>query len=222
MEAHPHATVQRDFDRIARIEEQSPALAPIYGQWLLSHLPRECGTALEVGCGTGAFTRLLASRAARVVAFDLSREMLRVAGARMPRGADVEFVRGDAAGWPFAADRFDCIVSLQTLHHLPLAATLRAMRDALRPGGTLLLMDLVHRPGLRHLPLNLAATAWRLLRGPRAPGALRIAYQDHGRGEVHPRPDQLAGLFEGLLPGAELRHHLLWRYSVRWTRPLPP
>src|SRR5687768_9288740 len=51
---------------------------------------------LEVACGTGYWTRLIAVRAASVTAIDLSREVLALARARQPASEGVDFVTADA------------------------------------------------------------------------------------------------------------------------------
>jgi SAM-dependent methyltransferase len=209
-------SVVDDFDRIARILESTPAREPLYLPHMLRNLPLRGGAALEVGCGSGELTRHLEARFSRVVALDLSAQMLRVARSRSESAA-VAWLRADAADWPFPAGAFDCVVSLQTLHHLPLEATVARMRDSLRPGGILVLMDLVDRPGLRWWPMNLAAGLVSLLR--RGDAGLRRAYAEHGRGERYLRPDEVSRRFADLLPGARIVHHLSWRYSVCWTAP---
>ncbi len=64
----------------------------------------------------------------------------------MPTGSgghpNVEYLLAEANCWSFPEERFDCVASITTLHHLPLAPTLRKMGGALRPGGTLLVLDL--------------------------------------------------------------------------------
>lgn len=68
---------------------------------------------LDLGAGTGRFSRLLAQRA-RVVAFDLSPEMLRQS---LEKG-DFARVRGDAHRLPFRSDSFDATVVVMVLHQL--------------------------------------------------------------------------------------------------------
>jgi hypothetical protein len=54
------STVQEDFDRIALVSGEDWDHNRHYYAYLLSHVPEGCGSALEIGCGTGSFTRLLA------------------------------------------------------------------------------------------------------------------------------------------------------------------
>lgn len=77
---------------------------------------------LDIGCGNGRHTELLAERADAVVGVDLSRELLREAVARArERGYDgtASFVHGDAATLPIATDAVGVAVYVATLHHLP-------------------------------------------------------------------------------------------------------
>jgi len=65
--------VREDFDRLADLPESSGwGHNAHYYPFLLKHLPPRPDEALEVGCGTGAFARVLAERCGRVVAIDLS------------------------------------------------------------------------------------------------------------------------------------------------------
>jgi SAM-dependent methyltransferase len=98
------------------------------------------GRALDVGCGEGADAIWLARSGWTVIAVDVSDVALRRARAAADMaGAAVEWVRGDALQTPFPARSFD-LVSMQ-YPALPKAAgetALRALLDAVRPGGLLL------------------------------------------------------------------------------------
>lgn len=75
---------------------------------------------LDVGCGNGRHVPLLAAQVERVVALDLSRELLGEARERLQASQHpFELLQGDAASLPVVADRFDLALSIATLHHLP-------------------------------------------------------------------------------------------------------
>ena len=73
---------------------------------------------LDVGCGDGYLTRVIASRlpGGSVVGVDASPRMIEVARSRPdPSGADVRFLVADARDLPFT-DEFDTVVSFNALH----------------------------------------------------------------------------------------------------------
>jgi ubiquinone/menaquinone biosynthesis C-methylase UbiE len=87
----------------------------------LSPTPRRV---LDVGCGTGLISILLATRLplATVTATDLAGEMLRVAARNVARAVltdRIALVRVDAKGLPYAPGDFDLIVSNSVVHHIP-------------------------------------------------------------------------------------------------------
>lgn len=215
------AAVRADFDAIARLSPAS-ARPDALTRWLLGHLPARCGEVLEIGCGTGDTARFVAGRASRVVALDQSPEMVRVARERSAGFAKIEYHVADAAEWDYPEARFDAVISIATLHHLPLEQTIAAIQRTLRPGGVLLILDLLDRSHPRWLPLNALALlplAWSRVRslGPRY-AALRRAYRDHGAHDAYLTPDEAQALYARHLPGARVRHHLRWRYSVVWCK----
>ena len=71
--------IREDFDRIALLPEVRWGHNSHYHDFLLKHIPLHCGNALEIGCGTGKFARLLAERSDHVLALDLSPNMIRIA-----------------------------------------------------------------------------------------------------------------------------------------------
>ena len=136
------ASVRADFDRIALLSQEGWDHNSHYHNYLLKHLPAHCADALEIGCGTGAFSRLLAQRSERVLALDLSPQMIRVAQERSAQYLNICYPVADVLEWAFPVEQFDCIASIATLHHLPLADMLGKMKRALKPNGVLLVLDL--------------------------------------------------------------------------------
>jgi ubiquinone/menaquinone biosynthesis C-methylase UbiE len=99
--------------------------------WLLTGLP-DISTILEVGCGSGHFTRWFMERDLQAVGLDLSRPMLDEA---IKLGGPI-YIQGDALMLPFAPHSFDLVVLITTLEFLPnprqaLAEAARVARQAL-------------------------------------------------------------------------------------------
>ncbi len=72
---------------------------------------RSTDTALEIGCGLGRLTRVLAARARRVIALDISEEMLARARQHNPDLPNVEWLLGDgfpSPGSPTASSTRAC------------------------------------------------------------------------------------------------------------------
>ena len=106
---------------------------------------RTADRALDVGCGNGRHTELLADRARLAVGIDLSRGLLDTAVERArDRGfADATaFIHGDAAHLPIATASVDLATYVATLHHLSPRATrvasLSELARVLRPDGAAL------------------------------------------------------------------------------------
>ncbi|SER53395.1 class I SAM-dependent methyltransferase [Natrinema salaciae] len=82
-------------------------------------MPVEDRKVLEIACGTGRFTVMLAHQGADVVGLDISAAMLQQ-GRRKARNADVtgtlDFLRGDAGRLPFPDDHFDTVVAMRFFH----------------------------------------------------------------------------------------------------------
>jgi hypothetical protein len=53
----------------------------------------------------------------------------------------------------------------------------------------------------------------------RDPPDVRQAWSEHARHDVYPALADVRSLGERLLPGAVVRRHLFWRYSLVWQKP---
>src|SRR5437762_5441970 len=136
------ATIQADFHRIALVSPEGSIHNSHYHNFLLRQLPIGCQAALEIGCGKGEFSRRLAETSERVLALDLSPEMIRIARAHSAHLSNIDFQIADVLSYDLPPESFDCIASLATLHHLPLRDIFLKMKAALKPGGVLLVLDL--------------------------------------------------------------------------------
>ncbi|WP_248277776.1 class I SAM-dependent methyltransferase [Brasilonema sp. UFV-L1] len=141
--------IRNDFDRIALHEQVGWNHNNHYHHFLLQQLPSHCKNILEIGCGTGEFSRLLAKRADRVVAIDLSPNMIKVAKQHSKEFTNIDFQVADILKWEFPTQQFDAIASIATVHHLPVENLLPNLEAALKPGGSLLILDLLEHENLQ-------------------------------------------------------------------------
>ena len=77
-----------------------------------------CNSILEIGCGTGKNTALLAEVGQRVYALDFSQGMLDKAKAKLPSGNVIFGVADIAAPWPCKNQSVDLIVCNLVLEHI--------------------------------------------------------------------------------------------------------
>jgi 2-polyprenyl-3-methyl-5-hydroxy-6-metoxy-1,4-benzoquinol methylase len=217
------ATIQEDFDRLALLSGESWDHNKHYHRFLLQQVPQHCRNALEIGCGKGAFARLLAQKVDHVLALDLSPQMISLARERSGQCTNIDFQMADVLSLEFAPGQFDCIVSIATLHHLPMEDILTRLKAALAPNGTLIVLDL-YQARLSDLPVLLIAIPLNLILKflktghVKEPVAVRAAWDAHGKHDTYFTLAQLRNICRAILPGARVRRHLLWRYSLIWTK----
>jgi ubiquinone/menaquinone biosynthesis C-methylase UbiE len=135
------------------------AVADTYEQWYASRGRRadrlekqllaalsagfpNAASVLEVGCGTGHFTRWLAERGFQVVGLDLSRVMLLEAA----KYNGQRYVLADASALPFDGRSFDVVALITTLEFL--ADQRQALSEAVRVARKGLLLGVLNRLSL--------------------------------------------------------------------------
>lgn len=105
---------------------------------LLDRMP-DARTVLEVGAGTGHFTRFFAECGLEPVGVDVSRPMLADARQRGPQ----RYVQGDAGTLPFRDRSFDLVATITALEFVPDARL--ALREAVRVARRGLLLGVLNR-----------------------------------------------------------------------------
>jgi ubiquinone/menaquinone biosynthesis C-methylase UbiE len=154
------------------------------------------GRVAELGCGTGFYTDVLASKADDVVATDFAPGMLEIARTRV-RAANVTFQAEDAQRTSFPNGRFDTAFMSLLIHFTDPRQLLAEMRRILKPGGTLIAVNLD--------PRALGGLS-------RVQSVLRVLY----RGATGYRRKPPRGFGNGVLTADELRAILdEQRFSIR-------
>jgi ubiquinone/menaquinone biosynthesis C-methylase UbiE len=117
-----------------------PAIFDRWAEDFVRRLPERIdGDVLEVACGTGLVTRRLRARldpAVRLVATDLSSDMVAYARRKLGEPAGVEWREADAVALPFPDGSFGAVVCQLGIMFVPdKAAAMREARRVLVPGG---------------------------------------------------------------------------------------
>ena len=101
-----------------------------------------CVRALEVGCGTGLFSRLVADLlpSTELVCTELAEQLLAIA-ARESSRPNIRYQLADVHHLPFANGTFDAVWGSSVLHHLDLTGALMEMRRVLSIGGKIVFAE---------------------------------------------------------------------------------
>ena len=112
----------------------------LLGRWMPAAAPSDV---LDLGCGTGSLSLLLARRGHRVVGVDLSPNMVGHAGRKLiTAGFDARVLVGNAGAPPFSGHGFDVVLARHLIWTLPdPSAALRGWVDSCRDGGRLVLVE---------------------------------------------------------------------------------
>lgn len=184
-----------------------------YHLLLLNAVPAQARKALDVGCGEGMFARELARSIPTVLGIDT--DQVSIDEARTQSEApNPEYILGNFLDYPFENESFDFITSIATLHHMDAPAALTRMRRLLRPGGTIAILGLAGDGPVRSAPFDLAGgVAHRVYQRTRT-------YWEHPSPKVRTVPSyaEMRRVAAASLPGSRFRRHLLWRYSLIWTK----
>jgi SAM-dependent methyltransferase len=137
------------FDRVAELYDQK---RPTYPPQLFDDLVALCGIpdggrVLEIGCGTGQATLPMAERGYRITAVELGANLAAVARRNLARFPRVVVVQADFEQWPLPAEPFDLVMSFNAWHWLEPEVALEKAATALRPDGTLAIIEGGHPAG---------------------------------------------------------------------------
>ncbi|MEA2239274.1 MAG: hypothetical protein QOC81_3998 [Thermoanaerobaculia bacterium] len=215
------ASVGDEFDRLSELPD-SWDFNEHEHRHLLRLLPNRIVTLLDAGCGAGAFARAVAPRCDHVVGIDLSPGMIARARSHPGTPSNIEYSVSDLFAAPFAPASFDAIVSIAAVHHMDMKAAFLRFASLLRPGGTLLVVDLLSPGSLLDRLASLGAYAlapsvrfWNTGRIVQ-PRAVRAAWADHEKHDSFTTLRDVRALAATVLPGSRVQRRLFWRYCLIW------
>ena len=137
----PEVTVGGHFERVAAVYESLRTTDEAPVRRICQLLPDRPVTGLDIGCGTGRYTRLLRAvlpDGSRLAASDVSAAMLAQLKAASQRHADeVAPLLAAAEELPLRAASLDLVTAFNCVHHFDLGRFLAAAARVLAPGGQL-------------------------------------------------------------------------------------
>ena len=151
MTAPDRREVGRVFNEVPELYDR---VRPTYPDELFADLVAITGMArrspvLEVGCGTGQATRLLAALGYSVTAIEPGAGLAALARQRLAAFCNVEVENSAFEEWDDGGRRFDVLVAASSWHWVDPSVGWRRAHDVLHPGGWMALLGnvVVRRPG---------------------------------------------------------------------------
>ncbi len=126
----------------SQVHATGPDLQQLKG--MLSIYPH--ASVLDMGCGAGHASFVAAAEVKQVVAYDLSEDMLDVVAqeAKARELGNIITQQGYAERLPFADGEFDIVITRYSAHHWhDVGQALREVSRILRPGGKVIIMDIM-------------------------------------------------------------------------------
>jgi 2-polyprenyl-3-methyl-5-hydroxy-6-metoxy-1,4-benzoquinol methylase len=144
-----------EFDNEADHGLRDPVVRAAWERLLRSTMPAGAASVVDLGCGTGSLSVLLAFSGHTVIGVDIAPRMIEAARRKAAQAAvDARFRVGDAAAPGLAHESFDVVLARHVLWAMPdIDSALAEWVALLRPGGRLVLIE-----GRWHTGAGLAAS----------------------------------------------------------------
>jgi SAM-dependent methyltransferase len=137
----PEVTVGGHFERVAAVYESLRTTDEAPVRTISQLLPGRPVTGLDIGCGTGRYTRLLRALlpgGSRLAASDVSAAMLaQLTAGNRGHADEVAPLLAAAEQLPLRAASLDLVTAFNCVHHFDLGPFLAAAARVLAPGGQL-------------------------------------------------------------------------------------
>lgn len=209
---------------------------PRFTTWLADQLhTTPAGRAVDLGCGTGRHTIVLADRYHSVLAVDRAPAMVDLAATRRPR-SNITYQARDALSVTARRDGlFDTVICVHTAHKLgPTSTVLPHLRSLVAPGGIAVIADIIN-PGdwtnptyHEHRAFTYAQAAYRATGDP-AHAVDTMSLMLHPRWSAMVRRDtpltreQFHYAYTAAFPGAVIIDDLHPDMAaIAWRNPTPP
>jgi len=216
--------IAKDFDRIALSGDKKWDHNRFYHEYLLNYLPAHMERVLDIGCGTGEFSRLLSKYAGEVIALDISEEMLAKARSMASQLTNITYVKADFMSYDIEPESYDSIVTIATAHHLPLEEFFIKAAIVLKPGGSLIVLDLFLSCDIMDYLFDFISVPLNILTGLIKTGHFKesqeekAAWKEHQKNDTYMALKEIKRIADKIITGADIKRLLFWRYSLVWKK----
>lgn len=184
-----------------------------YYEWIRKET-EGCYAILDVGCGDGRLLSSLYHEERYLVGIDKDKTCVYLSELRLKDQA--ELIHTDFESYrPLV--RFDAVIFVASLHHMDMRQALKKARAILNEQGKIIIVGLAKPSsltdylieGLRVIPVKVISLI-RHMKSDEDSG-IPVSYE-------MPRMNEVRQVIQELLPGAEIRNGLYYRYLVSWTK----
>ncbi|NLV88823.1 MAG: class I SAM-dependent methyltransferase [Tissierellia bacterium] len=216
--------VKDDFNEIADLDDPKWDHNNCYYKQLMKLIPDNVETCLDIGCGKGELSFMLAQKSKRVIAVDLADKMIEKAKVLYP-SKNIDYICDNILDMEFENNSLDVIITSATAHHLPYEWLLNFAKEKLKKGGKLIILDLVKAKSLADYMIWGFAFFPNIVMNLIKNGKLRKDDEDarqvwerHGERDVYMTIDEIRSLTNKHIPTAKVSRKLFWRYLLVWQK----
>lgn len=216
--------VKNDFNEISELEEPRWNHNNCYFNQLMKLVPDNAEICLDIGCGKGELSYMLSRKCKRVIAVDLADKMIEKAKVLHPN-ENIQYICANILELEFENESLDVIITTATAHHLPYEWLLCFVKDKLKKGGRLIVLDLVKAKSLSDYILWGSAFFPNVVMNLIKNGRLRKddehareVWERHGRHDTYMTMDEVKALAKKHLPNAKVKRKLFWRFLLVWQK----
>jgi 2-polyprenyl-3-methyl-5-hydroxy-6-metoxy-1,4-benzoquinol methylase len=215
-----YTAIKDDFNEISKLEDQKWNHNNCYFQYLLSLIPANTDTCLDIGCGTGELSYLLSQKAKNVIAVDLADKMIDKAKAQYEK-KNITYICGNILDMDFENDSLDVIITTATAHHLPYEWLLCFAKNILKKNGILIILDLAKAESLSDYFIWGSAFIPNVLMNLLKNHRLRKdnahekeVWGRHLKHDTYMSVREIKSLTQKYIPKARVQRKLFWRYLL--------
>jgi len=224
MDMEDYNLVKDDFNEIADLDDPKWDHNNCYYKQLMKLIPDNVETCLDIGCGKGELSFMLAQKSKRVIAVDLADKMIEKAKVLYP-SKNIDYICDNILDMEFENNSLDVIITSATAHHLPYEWLLNFAKEKLKKGGKLIILDLVKAKSLADYMIWGFAFFPNIVMNLIKNGKLRKDDEDarqvwerHGERDVYMTIDEIRSLTNKHIPTAKVSRKLFWRYLLVWQK----